>query len=157
MGGALGTGQVAVNAANVYAAVSYTAGLPYAHVPYVTYGKREAEPYTIGQVNAGVPVANAAAEGRLHNVGVITNAAVVAGYPHTVATYAHHPGALVYNLGRKKREAEAQYGVFPYHSLATVGVAATSLGHAVAVTPFGATHSSNVGVCVNYLGARVAC
>merc|ERR1712080_198663 len=105
---------------------------------------REAEPYTIGQVNAGVPVSS-------------YRLPVVAGYPHTVATYAHHPGALVYNLGRKKREAEAQYGVFPYHSLATVGVAATSLGHAVAVTPFGATHSSNVGVCVNYLGARVAC
>merc|ERR1712129_197251 len=40
-----------------------------------------------------------------------------------------------------------------------VGVAATNaaLGHAVAATPFGLTHSSNVGVCTNYLGASVPC
>merc|ERR1712098_22393 len=33
----------------------------------------EAEPYTIGQVYAGLPVANAIATGHPHNVGVITN------------------------------------------------------------------------------------
>merc|ERR1712027_238500 len=84
--------------------------------------------------------------------------------------------------GRKKREAEAAvlYGGYGYpyglgyHGLgyaglgyaglgyaglgyAYGGVAATNaaLGHAVAYTPFGATHSSNVGVCTNYLGAQV--
>merc|ERR1712126_764330 len=62
------------------------AGFPYGAVhhpvvgyshPYV-YGKREAEPepYTVGQIAAGHHIANAAAEGRLHDVGVITNAAV---------------------------------------------------------------------------------
>merc|ERR1711913_229170 len=29
--------------------------------------------------------------------------------------------------------------------------------HAVAATPFGLTHSSNVGICTNYLGASVPC
>merc|ERR1712226_1707001 len=33
------------------------------------YGKREAEPYTIGQVYAGLPYANAYATGHAHNVG----------------------------------------------------------------------------------------
>merc|ERR1712227_83730 len=37
------------------------------HLGY--YGKREAEPYTIGQVYAGLPVANAYATGHPHNVG----------------------------------------------------------------------------------------
>merc|ERR1712066_824976 len=38
------------------------------------YGKREAEAeaYTIGQVAAGLPVANAYATGHAHNVGVVT-------------------------------------------------------------------------------------
>merc|ERR1711935_334754 len=39
------------------------------------YGKREAEPYTIGQVYAGLPYANAFATGHPHNVGYTT------GYP----------------------------------------------------------------------------
>merc|ERR1711913_25384 len=60
-------------------------------------------PYTVGQIAHGAHIANAAADGRLHNVGVITNAGV---YP-----YAHHT------------------------------VAATGLGHAVAATPIGLTHS----------------
>merc|ERR1712126_621076 len=59
-------------------AVSHVAGV-YSH-PYhynVMYGKREAdaeaEPYTMGQVYVGLPVANAIATGSPHNVGVITN------------------------------------------------------------------------------------
>merc|ERR1719445_2523750 len=59
-------------------AVNHVAGV-YSH-PYhynVMYGKREAEPeaepYTMGQVYAGLPVANAIATGHPHNVGVITN------------------------------------------------------------------------------------
>merc|ERR1719436_712971 len=56
----------------------------YTHYPYYhMFGKREAEaePYTIGQVYAGLPIANAIATGHPHNVGVITNMV------HTV----HHP------------------------------------------------------------------
>merc|ERR1711923_395221 len=60
-------------------------------------------------------------------------------------------GAYPYGLG-----AYAGYGaaVLPYG-----GIAATNnvVGHAVAYTPAGVTHSSNVGVCTNYLGAQVPC
>merc|ERR1712002_906374 len=63
----------------------------YSH-PYhynVMYGKREAdaeaEPYAMGQVYAGLPVANAIATGHPHNVGVITN--MVSPIHHSV----HHP------------------------------------------------------------------
>merc|ERR1712126_627593 len=73
-----------------YPGVGTVAGFPYTavHHPFY-YGKREAEaepePYTVGQIAAGHHIANAAAEGRLHNVGVITNAAV-----HPVAPVVHH-------------------------------------------------------------------
>merc|ERR1711868_138925 len=55
------------------------------------YGKRDAEPWTIGQVAAGLPLHNAALDGRLHNPGVITG-----------VSYGHH--GLYYG----KREAEAE-------------------------------------------------
>merc|ERR1711955_72233 len=84
-----------------YPGVGAVAGFPYTAVhhgvvgyshPYV-YGKREAEaepePYTVGQIAAGHHIANAAAEGRLHNVGVITNAAV-----HPVAPVVHHAAVV---------------------------------------------------------------
>merc|ERR1712240_67425 len=71
-------------------AVNHVAGV-YSH-PYhynLMYGKREAEPeakpYTMGQVHAGLPVANAIATGHPHNVGVITN--MVSPVHHSV----HHP------------------------------------------------------------------
>merc|ERR1711881_769406 len=54
---------------------TYTYGYPYAY-----YGKREAEaepePWTVGQIAAGAHVAEAIKDGRAHNVGVITNAAI---------------------------------------------------------------------------------
>merc|ERR1712002_1195068 len=81
----------------VHAGVTHVAGVHpaypgvYSH-PYhynVMYGKREAEPeakpYTMGQVYAGLPVANAIATGHPHNVGVITN--MVSSVHHSV----HHP------------------------------------------------------------------
>merc|ERR1712240_4588 len=71
-------------------AVNHVAGV-YSH-PYhynLMYSKREAEPeaepYTMGQVYAGLPVANAIATGHPHNVGVITN--MVSPVHHSV----HHP------------------------------------------------------------------
>merc|ERR1711872_743348 len=50
------------------------------------YGKREAEaePYTVGQVYAGLPAINAYATGHPHNVGYTTNVGYT-GYP-----YAHY-------------------------------------------------------------------
>merc|ERR1711862_106383 len=110
--------------------ITGVSGFPYAAVhhgvvgyshPYV-YGKREAEaepePYTVGQIAAGHHIANAAAEGRLHNVGVITNAAV-----HPVAPVVHHgvvgySGYHPYVYGKREAEAEPFYGyvagVSPY-------------------------------------------
>merc|ERR1712112_649650 len=111
-----------------YPGVGTVAGFPYTavHHPVVGYshfyGKREAEPepepYTVGQIAAGHHIANAAAEGRLHNVGVITNAAV-----HPVAPVVHHgvvgySGYHPYVYGKREAEAEPFYGyvagVFPY-------------------------------------------
>merc|ERR1712158_141999 len=69
----------------------------------------DAKPWTVAQEAAGEPVKNAIAEGRLHNIGVITNAAE-AGVTHVGAvplSYhlpAAHVGPHVYY---GKREAEA--------------------------------------------------
>merc|ERR1711997_1001358 len=70
------------------------------------------------------------------------------------AFYGHYgyPYGLGYNLG---------YAGYGYAGLLYTygGIAATNaaLGHAVAYTAGGVTHSSNVGVCTNYLGAVVPC
>merc|ERR1711970_1602601 len=158
-----------------YPGVGTVAGFPYTGVHHpvvgyshpVVYGKREAEaepePYTVGQIAAGHHIANAAAEGRLHNVGVITNAAVHAVAPvvhHGVVGYSGYHPYSVYG----KREAEAgpfcgytAAGVVPYVHQAGI-VAPTSLGHAVAETGYGhVTHSSNVGVCTDVAGVQVPC
>ena len=156
----------------------------YSAYPYASYayGKREAEPYTIGQIAHGAHIANAAAEGRAP--GVITNAAIA---PAVHAAYSAYPYAGVYSAasvapvhatysaypyasypyhayGKREAEAEAQWGAYPYAGVhAGVYAAAPHAGvyaaapHAVAATPFGLTHSSNVGVCTNYLGVQVPC
>merc|ERR1712133_329533 len=91
------------------------AGFPYTKVaavphvtygyPYAYYGKREAEaepePWTVGQIAAGAHVAEAIKDGRAHNVGVITNAAI-APVAATHVAYAGYPYAYY-----GKREAEA--------------------------------------------------
>merc|ERR1712114_72474 len=166
---------------------TYTYGYPYAY-----YGKREAEaepePWTVGQIAAGAHVAEAIKDGRAHNVGVITNAAIapiaathvayagypyayygkreaeadpallytsgLVGYPYTVGAHAvtyagapHADPALVYSGA-----VPYTYGVLPY-----AGVHGTNPVHAVAHTAAGLTHSSNVGICTNYVGAVVPC
>merc|ERR1712222_80503 len=119
----------------VAAAVPHTYGYPYAY-----YGKREAEaepePWTVGQIAAGAHVAEAIKDGRPHNVGVITNAAiapvaathVVSGYSAYPYAYSGYPYAYY-----GKREAEADpalvystgvvgypYAVYPYAAPAVV-------------------------------------
>merc|ERR1711997_1438451 len=155
----------------VAAAVPHTYGYPYAY-----YGKREAEaepePWTVGQIAAGAHVAEAIKDGRPHNVGVITNAAIApVAATHVVSGYSAYPYAYY-----GKREAEADpalvystgvvgypyavgahavpytYGVLPY-----AGVHGPNPVHAVAYTGAGLTHSSNVGICTNYVGAVVPC
>merc|ERR1711970_422166 len=126
------------------------------------YGKREAEAepeadaYTIGQVAAGLPVANAYATGHAHNVGVVTGttyahaAPAVAAYTSyaapAVATYAatavagytgvvSSPAVHTYStLGHRyaghyygKREAEAEPEADAYYANAY----ATGYAHAL--------------------------
>merc|ERR1711974_440752 len=146
--------------------VSHTYGYPYAY-----YGKREAEAepkadpalvYSTGLV--GYPYA------------VGAHAVTYAGAPHAVAytpfgvTHSSNVGICTNVDGavvpcRRKREADADpalvyaagavpytYGVLPY-----AGVHGTNPVHAVAHTAAGLTHSSNVGICTNYVGAVVPC
>merc|ERR1712198_369121 len=52
----------------------------------------------------------------------------------------------------RKRDADAQFlnaGVYGAYGYAAP--------HGVAATPFGLTHSSNVGICHNFVGAQVPC
>merc|ERR1711962_1310836 len=107
----------------------------------------DAKPYTVGQVLAGAT-----------HGGVITSTTYhgglkVAGFPH-VAT-ALVPAAVGYAapVVYGKREAEPQY--VQYHNLGAL--ATTNPVHAVAATPLGLTHSSNVGLCTNFVGAAVPC
>ena len=74
----------------------------------------DAKPWTVAQVAAGEPAKNALVEGRLHNIGVITNAAeagvtqvggVALNYAAVPATYAAVP-ALHHGVYYGKREAE---------------------------------------------------
>merc|ERR1712051_1153353 len=148
----------------VAAAVPHTYGYPYAY-----YGKREAEaepePWTVGQIAAGAHVAEAIKDGRPHNVGVITNAAIAPVATYAAYPYAHHYPYAYYG----KREAEAEpkadpalvystglVGAYPY-AVGAHAVTYAGAPHAVAYTPFGVTHSSNVGICTNNLGAVVPC
>merc|ERR1711970_1198403 len=155
-----------ITSTTVAAAVPHTYGYPYAY-----YGKREAEaepePWTVGQIAAGAHVAEAIKDGRPHNVGVITNAAiapvaathVVAGYSAYPYAYSGYPYAYY-----GKREAEADpalvysTGVVGYpYAVGAHAVTYAGAPHAVAYTPFGVTHSSNVGICTNVDGAQVPC
>merc|ERR1712001_606636 len=72
--------------------------------------------------------------------------------PEAFSGHYGYPYGLGYNLGY----AGYGYAGLPY---TYGGIAATNaaLGHAVAYTAGGVTHSSNVGVCTNYLGAVVPC
>merc|ERR1711930_2034 len=113
----------------------------------------EADPYTIGQVLAGQT-----------NGGVLTSTTYhggvkVAGFPYP---YAHYPVAY---YGKREAEAEADpalvystglVGAYPY-AVGAHAVTYAGAPHAVAHTPFGVTHSSNVGICTNVKGAVVPC
>ena len=92
----------------------------------------DAKPWTVAQVAAGEPARNALAEGRLHNIGVITNAAeagvtqvggVALNYAVPAVHGAYAVPALHHNVYYGKREAEAK----PY-TLAQVATGQTNGG-----------------------------
>merc|ERR1712241_56656 len=90
----------------------------------------DAKPWTVAQVAAGEPVKNAIAEGRLHNIGVITNAAE-AGVTHVGAVPLSYHLPAAYALPHAyygKREAEAE----PY-TLAQVAAGQTAGGVITAI------------------------
>merc|ERR1711936_883230 len=90
----------------------------------------DAKPWTVAQVAAGEPVKNAIAEGRLHNIGVITNAAE-AGVTHVGAVPLSYHGGYVPTVPQVyygKREAEAE----PY-TLAQVAAGQTAGGLITAI------------------------
>jgi len=93
--------------------------------------------------------------------------------PLTYNTAVHHAVATpaVYNTAVHHAVATpAVYNTAVHHAVARPAVYNTAYNHvvaapsiykaaphAVALTPYGATHSSNVGVCTNNLGAVVPC
>merc|ERR1712073_181219 len=91
----------------------------------------DAKPWTVAQVAAGEPVKNAIAEGRLHNIGVITNAAE-AGVTHVGAVPLSYHGGYVPTAFPQvyygKREAEPE----PY-TLAQVAAGQTAGGLITAI------------------------
>merc|ERR1739838_776361 len=93
------------------------------------YGKREADP-------------------QIHGYGVrLKSAPCVNAFNHPVPCVGYHAG--IYGAGLYgKREADPQIlggGVYGGY------------GHAIAATPYGLTHSANVGFCHNFVGAQVPC
>merc|ERR1712002_374370 len=132
-------GEAEADPALLYGGYGYGLGLPYAYGAYAFGGKSAP---CVNAANVPVPCAGAPL--------------AYAGFPYAHGLY-----------GRKKREAEAEadadaeaavlYGGYGYPYGLGYGLGYAGLGHAVAYTPFGATHSSNVGVCTNYLGAQVPC
>merc|ERR1712083_1165475 len=171
-----------VNAAN-QAVPCAGAPLAYAGYPYapVAYGKRsaDAEPeadaayfgYGYPYAYAGVPFGSSSGldpitQGYVpyygyghhaygHYYGKRSADADAEAEAEPEAFYGHYgyPYGLGYNLGY------AGYGFAGYPYTYGHGIAATNaaLGHAVAYSAGGVTHSSNVGVCTNYLGAVVPC
>merc|ERR1712088_1210266 len=91
----------------------------------------DVKPWTLAQVAAGEPVKNALAEGRLHNIGVITNAAE-AGVTHVGAvplSYNLPAAHVVPHVYYGKREAEAEpYTLAQVAAGQTAGGVITSVG-----------------------------
>merc|ERR1712241_752325 len=91
----------------------------------------DAKPWTVAQVAAGEPVKNAIAEGRLHNIGVITNAAE-AGVTHVGAVPLSYHLPAAYALPHAyygKREADPEpYTLAQVAAGQTAGGVITSVG-----------------------------
>merc|ERR1711878_119686 len=88
----------------------------------------DAKPWTVAQVAAGEPVKNALAEGRLHNIGVITNAAEAGVTQVGAIPVSYQVPAALPHVYYGKREAEAD----PY-TLAQVAAGQTAGGVITAI------------------------
>merc|ERR1712066_34170 len=114
-------------------------GYPYG---YRAYGYGYGYPYARRAYYYGKRSADAKPEAEAEADAAVLYGAY--GYPYGLGAYGY--GAF-------------GYAGYPYGLTYGAGIAATNnvLGHAVAYTAGGVTHSSNVGVCTNYLGAQVPC
>merc|ERR1739842_271127 len=96
----------------------------------------DAKPWTVAQVAAGEPVKNAIAEGRLHNIGVITNAAEAGVTQVGGVPLSYHVPAALPHVYYGKREAEAEpYTLAQVAAGQTAGGVITHVG-GVPVVPF---------------------
>merc|ERR1711970_1156789 len=93
------------------------------------YGKREAEAepeaeaeaYTIGQVAAGLPVANAYATGHAHNVGVVTGTTYAHAAPAVAAYTSYAAPAVASYAGTYAAPAVAAYAAPAVHTYSALG------------------------------------
>ena len=172
---AIGKRDAEADAAVLYSNYGY-AGLGYgyaglahhaAYSPY-TYGYGLAGLKSAPCVNAyNIPVPCAGRKKRSAEADAEADAAVLysnygyAGLGYGLGAYSY--GAYPYAHAAVAHAAVAAPVVAAAYAAPAVAApvaaihANTYLGHAVAATPFGLTHSSNVGVCTNYLGAQVSC
>merc|ERR1711981_1376515 len=96
----------------------------------------DAKPYTLAQVAAGLPVQNAAADGRLHNIGVVTNAGAAG--VKTVGALAYTAPVHTYIHGYGKRDADAEpYTLGQVYHGQTAGGVVTGVdyGHGSGLVP----------------------
>jgi len=138
--------------AHAYGAFPYSYGVsPYTFGAYRHFGKRsaDAEPEADAALlytSAYSPLTYGA-----HAFGAFPYSYGVS--PYTYGAYRH--------FGKRSADADPALlysGAAVYSPYSAYHPYAYAAGHhAVAATPFGLTHSSNVGLCFNNAGARVSC
>merc|ERR1711926_70377 len=138
--------------------LTYSSPLFRAFTPYTTYnglyrtpvvhsiGKRDADADPATVYTTGVPVST---YGAVHHVAGVNN--VVASVS-PVSTYTAVNPVSTYTAARPVASH-----VVPATYAASHVVQGAYAPHSVAATPFGYTHSSNVGVCTNNMGVQVPC
>jgi len=128
------------------------------------YGKREAEAepeadaYTIGQVAAGLPVANAYATGHAHNVGVVTGTTYAHAAP-AVAAYTSYAAPAVASYAAPAVASYATPAVAAYAAPAVASYAAPAVAGYTGVVASPAVHAySTLGhrYAGHYYGKREA-
>merc|ERR1711931_365868 len=144
-------------------AVVYTSGLPVttygavSHVAPVTSYSAVGHVAPVASYSAVSPVSTYAAVPATHSVTSYNNPS----HYTAVTNGVFGPKYIAKNHGVEhvvKRSAEPfVYSTFGHYPVAGHVVKGAYAPHAVAATPFGYTHSSNVGVCTNNMGIQVPC
>merc|ERR1711988_1538376 len=147
----------AVRPVSTYSAVSPVSTISAVnHAAIHSIGKRDADADPATVYTSGVPVST---YGAVHHVAGVNN--VVASVS-PVSTYTAVNPVSTYTAVRPvaSHVVPATYAashVVPATYAAGHVVKGAYAPHSVAATPFGYTHSSNVGVCTNNMGVQVPC